>query len=301
MKTLFKLGLQSKVNSGTPDFSKTATTDEGIFEAPDDYGTSYYFRGAVTNNYVKFAGANWRIIRINGDGTIRMIYAGQLANESTFNTNINDNAYVGFMYGSTGQSYYNATHNNTNSSTIKGALDTWYNGLSSTNKGYIEDSIFCGDRTVQNRGTSYTGNGTGTTLTSYGAINRIDSIESPQLTCTNKKDRYTVSDTNKGNGALSNPVGLITADEVAMAGGRYSNNNKSNYLYTGQEYWTMSPFSFYNSYASVFVVGLNGGLGSNSVDYEHGVRPVVNLKSDITFTGGNGSQGAPWIVGTGNA
>ncbi len=73
MKTLYKLGLQSKVKSGTPDFSKVATTDEGIYSAVDDYGTSYYFRGVVENNYVKFAGAYWRIIRINGDGTIRMI------------------------------------------------------------------------------------------------------------------------------------------------------------------------------------------------------------------------------------
>ena len=115
-KTLLQLGLT--ISNETPDFSKTSCSSGceentvGIFEAEDDLGTSYYFRGDVTNNYVKFANYFWRIIRINGDGTIRMIYDGTSAHRngedsidrhasvySTYNDYEIDNAYVGYMYG----------------------------------------------------------------------------------------------------------------------------------------------------------------------------------------------------------
>ncbi len=314
LEMLDYLGLSSK---GTrTDFSSVATTDEGIYSAPDDYGTSYYFRGAAENNYVKFAGYYWRIIRINGNGTIRMIYdgtSGHTNGESStdrkigtsgFNFNkYDDNAYVGFMYGSIGQSgekAYENTHANINDSTIKGALDTWYSGLTEENKNYIADSLFCGDRTI------ISGTGAGKSQTVYGARYRLIDGKSPKLTCENKNDRYTVDDTSQGNGALTNPVGLITADEVAMAGGvnGVSNTNSSYYLYTGENYHTISPTYFYasGSYAYVFYVHSNGYLISNfSVHDAFGVRPVINLKSNIKFSDGNGSQGSPWVVGTGNA
>ena len=92
---------------GTPDFSKTATTDEGLFMAEDDEGDSYYYRGAVKNNYVSFAGYTWRIIRRNGDGSIRMIYSGKTTSDTGTATNIGnsvfnekywDPTYVGYKY-----------------------------------------------------------------------------------------------------------------------------------------------------------------------------------------------------------
>ena len=109
-----------------------------LCKAKDAYGDSYYYRGNVTNNYVKFAGFYWRIIRINGDGTVRVIYDGTSAHANSessedrqigttaFNSSYNDNAYLGYMYGKTGASTYAETHANTNNSTIKTYLDTWY-------------------------------------------------------------------------------------------------------------------------------------------------------------------------------
>ena len=97
----------NSVNSGTPNFSQVATTNEGVYKTQDDWGDSYYFRGAVDNNWVKFAGFYWRIIRINGDGSIRLIYNGTSTattgtstqiQTSTFNSSYNDNAHVGYMY-----------------------------------------------------------------------------------------------------------------------------------------------------------------------------------------------------------
>ena len=106
-ETSVKTAKQNITNKGTPDFSKTATTDEGLFMAEDDDGASYYYRGAVKNNYVSFAGYTWRIIRRNGDGSIRMIYSGSTTSDvgeattigkSKFNEKYWDPAYVGYKY-----------------------------------------------------------------------------------------------------------------------------------------------------------------------------------------------------------
>ena len=85
-------------------------------------------------------------------------------------------------------------------------------------------------------------------------------------------------------------------DEAWYAGG-YSSNNTSYYLYTGQAYWTMSP-SHYSGGALVFVVALIGNLGWNSVNGTYGVRPVVNLKADVTITSGDGTSSNPYVVET---
>ena len=108
-----KTNIKSK---GTPDFSKTATTDEGLFMAEDDEGESYYYRGAVKNNYVSFAGFIWRIIRRNGDGSVRMIYSGKKTSDtgeavtigkSQFNSKYWDPTYVGYKYNEDFELYEN--------------------------------------------------------------------------------------------------------------------------------------------------------------------------------------------------
>ena len=309
------LGLNS--NSGTPDFSQAATTDEGIYSAQDDYGTSYYFRGAVTNNYVKFAGFYWRIIRINGDGSIRMIYDGTVAHAngesssdrqistSAFNYTHGDNAYVGYMMGidnqctsgscegSTKSTSYSQAHSNTYNSTIKAVVDNWYK-TNIQETGYsdkVADVIYCNDRQVDT--TYQTALGYGINVTGYLARYRLYTNKSPILTCNQKNDAFTVDDTTKGNGALTYPVGLITADEVSMGGEVCNQNNSDYYLYSGQYYWTMSP--------SVFNSGLAGEWYVGFIDDEHrvfmirGVRPVLSLKSNITVTG-SGTQNDPWTV-----
>ena len=139
------------------------------------------------------------------------------------------------------------------------------------------------------------GTGYGTTVTYYGAFQRIVDGNNPVLTCTNQNDRFTVEDTSKGNGALTYPVGLITADEMSMGGAVYGIGNSSYYLYTGNYYWTMSPYYFSGSYAGEFYVHSNGRNNFNYVHSAYGVRPVLSLKSDITVTG-TGTQNDPWVV-----
>ena len=288
-------------SDGTVTVTGAEDTYGYLCKAKDAYGDSYYYRGNVTNNYVKFAGFYWRIIRINGDGTVRVIYDGTSAHAngdasadrqigtSDFNSSYNDNAYVGYMYGQTDASTYAETHANTNNSTIKTYLDTWYenNIKGTTNEQYIADNIFCNDRSFAS---DNSGTGVGISETYYRRYNFASSL---MLTCLQKNDAFTVNDTNNGNGALTYGVGLATNDEVVLAGGWNLENSKY-YLYSGQNYWTMSPLSFDGDDARERNVNSNGSAdGIYYVDGKRGVRPVFNLSSGI-LKNGNGTASDPY-------
>ena len=193
--------------------------------------------------------------------------------------------YVGYMYQS------NQPHGLTSDSTIKGILDTWYqNKLRSYANDLDGNAGFCGDRTP------YSGTGTGTNRTYYGAYNRLYTNKAPTFECASDSDLYTTSGSEDGNGALDYPIGLITADEVAYAGGVYGTPNSSYYLYTNSAYWTMSSYHFSGSDAFVFRVWLDGSLDYSRVEFKWGVRPVVNLKANTQFSEGNGTSETPFVV-----
>ena len=275
----------------------TNTTTGTIYYADTSKGRTYYFAGNPTDNWVRWAGFYWRIIRINEDGTIRMIYQGTSANTtgsntqtqtSAFNSSYNNNMYVGYMYQS------NQPHGLQEDSTIKGILDTWYqNNLARYADDLDGNAGFCGDRTP------YSGTGTGTSTTYYGAYNRLNTNKAPTFECASDSDLYTTSGSSDGNKALTYPIGLISADEVAYAGGVWVTNNTSYYLYTGQNYWTMSPSYYNSSYtypARVFLVDTSGGLAYDWVGNSWGVRPVVNLKADVQISTGSGTSSNPYVI-----
>ena len=272
----------------------TNTTTGTIYYADTSKGRTYYFAGNPTDNWVRWAGFYWRIIRINEDGTIRMIYQGTSANTtgsntqtqtSAFNSSYNNNMYVGYMYQS------NQPHGLQEDSTIKGILDTWYqNNLARYADDLDGNAGFCGDRTP------YSGTGTGTSTTYYGAYNRLNTNKAPTFECASDSDLYTTSGSSDGNKALTYPIGLISADEVAYAGGVYGTNNTSYYLYTNSSYWTMSPRNFNGALASVFAVNSVGSLGHWHVNYAYGVRPVVNLKADVQISTGSGTSSNPYVI-----
>ena len=302
-KETYKLGnVELDVNSETPDFTKTATTNEGLFKAQDDLGTSYYFRGAVDNNWVKFGKDSsgkdiyWRIIRINGDGSIRMIYSGTTApTESTkvvmtgegtqigtsqFNSSDDNSSYVGYMYTASTQ------HGNSTSSVIKTTVENWYKATtletdSATKALVSQNQIFCNDRSPSS---TQTAAWTSTGEFIYGARGRLYENKSPILTCPTSSDKFTVNASN-GNGTLTYPVGLITADEVAMAGGVFSSGNTSYYLYTNQNYWSGSPDAFNGTLDRVFIVGSDGFLIGLAVTTSLDTRPVISLSSKAKLTG----------------
>ncbi len=300
------------INEGTPNFVSAATTDEGIFAMEDDYGMSYYYRGAVTNNYVKFAGFYWRIIRINGDGSLRIIYDGKqgYANGTSdtgrlaytgkaFNAQYNDNKYVGWMFGGAqgvASTSKTQAQTNTTNSDLKTLVDSWYKtNIVDKNLGdRVADVIFCNDRTTPGKDatglSTDTGLGYGKNITAYGATARVGgpwqtAITQPRFTCSQKNDAFTVSDETKGNGDLTYPVGLITADEILAAGsGNHATINSSYYLYKGSWYWSLSPCYFSSANSFVFDVSSSGKLDHYYVDRIGAVTPVINLKAKYVST-----------------
>ena len=266
-------------------------------------GTTYYYTGNP-NNWVQFAGFWWRIIRINGDGSIRIIYSGSDATgpatsgtdtqigTDVFNGSYDQNAYVGYMYGDIYANDYAGTHANTNSSNIKGVLDNWYKNTIAHKRfrDYVDgNSGFCGDRRVSS------GTGGGTSSTDYQPFTRVNN-NSPSLSC-NTNDIYTTKESSTGNKALTYSIGLISADESMLAGisNWNSSGNTNNYLYTGQNYWTMSP-SYYSGDAFVLCVLSDGSLNNYYVgDAAPGVRPVINIRANVEITG-SGTTSDPFVV-----
>ena len=321
---------------GVPNFANPATTDEtanGLYSLEDDYGTSYYFRGTAPNNYIKF-GKNasgqdmwWRIVRFNGDGTVRMQYDGvgtaetntytrgfALENQA-WNSNNDDAKYVGWMFGgangSASTSREQAQRNETDSP-IKTKVDEWYKtNIVDTGYGnYVADSIFCNDRSTPGKSatgwSSDTGLGYGSNITAYGATARTnvwntdESKVQPRFTCPQENDKFTVSAESGGNGKSTYPVGLITADEIVAAGsGKYITENSSYYLKKGSWYWSFSPSNmFFNSLANVFFVNKTGLLSYDIVYHSGAVAPVINLKAEyLSQLRGAGTATDPFRIG----
>ena len=319
--------------------------DTGIFKMDDDYGNSLYFRGNVQNNYVKF-GKNasnqdmyWRIIRINGDGTLRLLYDGTSAHSngetsndrsigtSMFNGedgNPYDAGYVGFMYGdftkptgcsctdhdnlgnciytctSGGSTSYEQAHANIKSSTIKTYLENWYeDNIENTGYSvYISDEIFCNDRSID-RTARPSDLGYGQNHTLYAPYTRNSANKNPSLLCPQKNDSFTKNDVINGNGKLTYPVGLITADELAIGGNVWGGDyNNVSYLYKGFWYWSISPHYFYShGYAGIFNLNTNGYILNGWTTYTGGVVPVINLSIDaVSHFTGDGTQNNPFTI-----
>ena len=288
------------VKTTTPNFaigeppSSDSNTGSGLYKAFDDQGESYYFRGDKNkiNNNVRFAGMDWKIVRINGDGTIRLILANPLATESKFNSN----GSVGFTYNNTSSctkekpcevTYSNKTFSNSNfggtNSDIKNTLETWYkNNLNSVND-KIAQGYYCND-------SSY-GYEINSSVYGYGAASRLKSIQ-PNLQCPNPKDKS--GNLNNYGGIYKTKIGLLTIDEISMGGIAISGFTTSeNYLYFDDHWWSMSP-----SASDEDVYYQNEGMvdsSSNGVKYDDRVYPVININANLNALG-NGTSSNPFVV-----
>ena len=309
----------------TPGAAISTASEALLASAEDNNGTSYYFRGAVKNNYVEFANKCWRIVRVGGDGSVKLIlhndnttgaanpcdaannsasaafarYSGTTYT-SKFNEKYDDNAYVGFKYGTVGASTYDATHANTNKSTILTNLETWYTNNLKTYESVIDNSVWCNDKTNVTD-TSYnpwgysnvTGLGYAKHVTYYGATQRLVGTSGsaggtgPSLKCNGELSK------------INSKVGLITADELAFAGYAYNISNTTTYLQenaTDTYWWSLSPDYFDGGSAGVWGVGGSSGFfDGNYVFNTDGVRPSISLKSTTNVTG-EGTSSTPYII-----
>ena len=164
--------------------------------------------------------------------------------------------------------------------------------------------FWCNDRSIYSKG-GWNPNG-GVTFepwTSYGmlfsAYNRVVNLKKPSLSCARNIDKFTVNSSN-GNGALDYPVGLLTADEMMLAGGNINTVNSNFYLYTGKNYYGMSPNDFSDENAYEFGITLDGRVhyeGSfGKLTNSYGVRPAISLKASISVGGGDGTSSNPYTI-----
>ena len=292
---------------------ETDKSDKGLYQNVDDYGTTYYYRGNVKNNNIYFGGVYWQIVRINGDGSIRLIYNGTTKNATgteqsinnkmyKFNSKYNDPAYVGYMYGNPDATNFSEVHANVNDSTIKTAIDNWYK-TNIEDKGYskyLSTAVgFCGDRSLSN---DSVGDGIQTDKdTKFGAYNR-NSTKTAQFTCPEpERDLYTTKNSTSGNKALIYPIGLITYDEMAFAGMDQAHTNKLSWIYSSENTWTITPSSFNSTNGAAFGMHQLGSgflLPWNWISCSFEARPVINLKPDVEISSGIGTSNDPFVIKT---
>ena len=307
---------RSNNNNGKNDFATplTVTTTGTLFTSTESIagGTPkevYYYAGNTTNNWVKFAGLYWRIIRTNHDGSIRLLYVGTSHDtttgnigESEFNTNINSPKYVGYKYGE--DTSYDTIRNNTTDSTIKTFIDSWYqNNLTNYSKYLSTSAVYCNDRSE----------GTGQTYSASAGFNfasyyRMDydtdgASANPSYNCTDIRDAFSIDNTNA---KLDYPVSLMTADEIAFAGGVAFQTMNTPYAWfisnsvgtqVSTSWWSLSPGNWSYGRALVWYWGSGSAyLGSNYVDSTGAVRPAISLKSCIKYSTGDGTSESPYEI-----
>ena len=322
-----RAGISTDISSVTNGFYFTQVVDDednNKIHMTEDDKVAYFFRGKVDDNYILLGSDCWKIYRTNEDESARLVYYGPYQSnsgkcqfninklpKSTYNNNINNNKYIGYMYGTSSYNY-DTTHANTYDSSIKNALDIWYqNNISgSSYERFIDDQIFCNERKIgiggNFNGTNYTLNGYGNSNTLYQSLRRngTDGTEGttismstayPIFRCEQANDKFTTNK-NSGNKKLTYPIGTLTADEFIIAGSSFQLDNTTNFLNYNTDLWTMTPSSFTSNAARVVSVKANGELIESSVNETHYILPVISLKNITLIESGNGKIDSPYTI-----
>ena len=294
-------------------YNSTTTTDYHEYSTMDECTSASSYNINCTEYKYANTGDDiyWRIIRNNYDGSIRLLYsgtshnttAGYIATSAFTNKAKMDPMYAGYMYGTTGSLENNRL--NTNDSTIKTYIDNWYNNnLSSYSKYISTEAVYCNDRELAPGQTYST-----SSSFDYAPSGRLDTNK-PTYNCTNNKDAFSG---NNGEAKLTYPIGLMTADEIAYAGGKVTPDLPSPYAWyylnsaggsiTGSTtWWSLSPDDSRDSLIGVpdvwIVCGsdLPGRLQIGIAFTKSGVRPVISLKSCVKYSSGDGSPENPYEI-----
>ena len=275
--------LQNGVIESIPTLTTSSNkTDEkiGVYKSTETNSgnPTYYFRGNVENNNLNFAGYSWKIVRINEDGTIRIV----------MNDGINDNAK--YKYDSSAFDFYYTGSGNL----VKSPLENWYNSNIGNNSNYslnvVTGDYFCEQAIVAYKQYFADGYKTYNTTSRTSSMVAYDSYQAT-FKCQSDKNRH---------GIVPSSVGLLSYDEVLYAGGYPTMSNESYYLYSGVEYRLMSPSGNYPtlSFCYTWTVGNDGKLTIEDVKNAALIlRPVINLKVNTRILdSGTGTSADPYVV-----
>ena len=232
-----------------------STTNEGLLASEDELGQTYYFRGSVDNNYVKMNNLMFRIVRINGDGSVRLVLDNTLEDNSYYLRRINKtNEYLNNMI--------------FDNSDIKKVLDEWYNTNLLSVDNYIASSNFCYDNAfyLQNESEYFT-----------NSYDRIYVSNAASLNCQ--------------EGIYVGKVGLLSIDEVIYAGASKDGTNNSYYLYNPSilnNWWTMSSskVNAQSNNVNNYLITSGGGIDlEGKLNSSYGIRPVISLDKSVKVSG----------------
>ena len=276
--------MKNKIITAEPTLTTSSnnTSDaSGLYKstATNTGEPTYYFRGAVENNYVSFAGFTWRIVRINEDGTLRIVMQDGINDNTTYAFNSNYNNYT-YMY------YSN--------SEAKTTLESWYQtnigSKSDLAKNVASGNYYCEQAKAKYSDIYISGSSVMTTYNKY----------TPDFKC--------ATDGN-GKGLVNSNIGLLTYDDLIYAGNYVNQTNNNNYLNNGISYWTMSPSGVdtFDMHSDIWFIYDNSKIGCLYVDWSNekysvgkkyyvSLRPVINLKSDIQISSGNGTKDNPFTI-----
>ena len=295
-------GAKCKAAGGTWD----GTTYKCNLDLSKDTCEAKGFTWYELKNNVKFGDYYWKIIRIDDNGDVRLLYNGNSTTARGTNAQVGtspyskiarDNTYVGYMQANTSvtTSKKQAASNEINSD-IKTYNENWYtnrSGLSTLASMISNNAGYCNDRMT----TQTKDGGIGSKKTTYDSKYRVNTLKKPSYKCTNESnDLFTLSSNIYGNKKLSAPVGLITADELAYAGSLFNNYNFQVYTHSGYYYWTLSPAFFSGGSSSSSDLARHSGFSYNGSSGKFGVRSVVSLNSTALVSGGNGTLADPYII-----
>ena len=307
---------RSNNNNGMNDFAThlTATTTGTLFTSTESIAgitdspkEVYYYAGNTTNNWVKFAGFYWRIIRTNHDGSIRLLYVGTDHNTtsgnigtSAFNTSKDSPKYVGYKYGE--DTSLDTIRSNTTDSAIKTFIDTWYqDNLTDYTKYLSTSAVYCNDRNLSSGGTYST-----SSEFNYAPYYRMDydtkgAVANPTYNCTDIRDAFSVDNTSA---KLTYPVALMTADEISFAGGVFNTSTSATWAWfnsnsagtqLSSNWWSLSPI--YWSGSRVYMWGWQSERFLYYTTTVSGkVRPTISLKSCTKWNIGDGTSENPYTI-----
>ena len=285
--------------------------EKSLSVAQDDYGTSYYYRGNVQDNYLEFNGYCWRIVRIEGDGAIKITLAATKTcssiTDSDTGTAFIGTGHYGYTYdyvtnssGATSSSKKEvADYVNVQTNSMKYKLEAWLTSSGIDTSKLKEDNWCLGNTTdpYDNNGTLLTStvndlmyNSTSFYYDTYVRLYGNGQTANATLRCDGKNYK-----THKSY------IGALTADEVVFAGKTVKTINKNCYLTanTNSNWWTLSPSDFDGNVGcgSAFLVFASTPMTGFYVTEDFSLRPAVSLASGTVITGGNGTQANPYVVG----
>ena len=264
-KTLKELILaNNNLSQLQTNIGEVATNPEGLIEVQNDTASTYYFRGSVTNNYVKFANVMFRIVRINEDGSVRLITDNLLDDKAPYKKTVPNIEDAGNVLLST--------------STIKETLNDFYNNTLSDYQKYVVDSNFCSENTY------YIEEENKKLFTSY---NRVINESTAALSCSGTLEQ--------------SKVGLLSIDEAIYAGASKNGTNTSYYLYNPNitsTWWTLtgSQVLLNNNAVDNFAIGITGEvLSETKITSNQGIRPVISLDKTVSASG-SGTYEDPYVI-----